>query len=112
MRWLGRVPYSEALELQRGFHRGSDSHLLLVEHDHTFTYGPNAGVSSVSLAASFLGWEAGAIPLTARPDGVYDLTLDLSELAPGSYGYKVIVDGEWLFDPSNKMRRFDDGVLA
>ncbi|MEL0193803.1 MAG: hypothetical protein VW962_01795, partial [Acidimicrobiaceae bacterium] len=27
MRWLGRVPYAEALELQRGFHRGSDSHL-------------------------------------------------------------------------------------
>ena len=45
MRWLGRVPYSEALELQRGFHRGSDSHLLLVEHDHTFTYGPHANLA-------------------------------------------------------------------
>ena len=45
MRWLGRVPYSEALELQRGFHRGSDSHLLLVEHEHTFTYGPHANLA-------------------------------------------------------------------
>ncbi|MEC6987855.1 MAG: lipoyl(octanoyl) transferase LipB, partial [Actinomycetota bacterium] len=44
MRWLGRVPYAEALELQRGFHRGSDSHLLLVEHEHTFTYGPHANL--------------------------------------------------------------------
>lgn len=42
MRWLGRVPYLEALELQRGLHRGTGSHLLLVEHEHTFTYGPHA----------------------------------------------------------------------
>ncbi len=45
VRWLGRVPYIEALELQRGLHRGSDSHLLLVEHDHTFTYGPHANLA-------------------------------------------------------------------
>ncbi len=45
MRWLGRVPYLEALELQRGLHRGTDSHLLLVEHEHTFTYGPHANLS-------------------------------------------------------------------
>ncbi|MGB1083619.1 MAG: lipoyl synthase [Ilumatobacteraceae bacterium] len=45
VRWLGRVPYAEALELQRGFHRGSDSHLLLVEHEHTFTYGPHANLA-------------------------------------------------------------------
>lgn len=45
VRWLGRVPYLEALELQRGLHRGTDSHLLLVEHEHTFTYGPHANLS-------------------------------------------------------------------
>ena len=45
VRWLGRVPYLEALELQRGLHRGTDSHLLLVEHEHTFTYGPHANLT-------------------------------------------------------------------
>ena len=43
VRWLGRVPYREALALQHAlFERGSEQHLLLLEHPHVFTYGPNA----------------------------------------------------------------------
>ena len=42
VRWLGRVAYREALEVQRAMFGGRDHHLLLVEHDHTFTYGPHA----------------------------------------------------------------------
>ncbi len=42
-RWLGRVPYREALDLQVGlFELGREQHLLLVEHDHVFTHGPSA----------------------------------------------------------------------
>ncbi|MBU3688490.1 MAG: lipoyl synthase [Acidimicrobiales bacterium mtb01] len=42
-RWLGRVPYSEALALQTAlFEHGHDDHLLLLEHPHVFTYGPRA----------------------------------------------------------------------
>jgi len=40
VRWLGRVPYAEALEVQTAmFERGSQQHLLLMEHPHVFTYG-------------------------------------------------------------------------
>lgn len=46
VRWLGRVPYAEALALQQSiFLRGVDQHLLLLEHQHVFTYGHNADLA-------------------------------------------------------------------
>jgi lipoic acid synthetase len=46
VRWLGRVPYREALALQTGlFHHGSGNHLLLLEHPHVFTHGPRADLA-------------------------------------------------------------------
>ncbi|MFZ9628635.1 MAG: lipoyl synthase [Ilumatobacteraceae bacterium] len=42
-RWLGRVPYREALALQEAlFAHGRDNHLLLLEHPHVFTHGARA----------------------------------------------------------------------
>jgi lipoic acid synthetase len=39
-RWLGRVPYHEALTLQRALHgRGTADHLLLLEHPSVYTLG-------------------------------------------------------------------------
>ncbi len=44
-RWLGRLPYQEAWDLQRAFHEGrasgraADDYLLLLEHPHTYTVG-------------------------------------------------------------------------
>ena len=47
VRWLGRVPYREALALQHGlFDHGRGQHLLLVEHPHVFTHGPNADLAA------------------------------------------------------------------
>jgi lipoic acid synthetase len=43
VRWLGRVPYREALALQEAmFQHGREQHLLLLEHPHVFTHGPRA----------------------------------------------------------------------
>jgi lipoic acid synthetase len=40
VRWLGRVPYREALAVQTAlFERGTGRHLLLLEHPHVFTHG-------------------------------------------------------------------------
>jgi len=40
IRWLGSVPYREALALQQAlFAHGPDSHLLLLEHPHVYTLG-------------------------------------------------------------------------
>jgi lipoyl synthase len=40
VRWLGRVPYRQALAVQEALVRGDAQHLLLLEHPHVFTYGP------------------------------------------------------------------------
>jgi len=47
VRWLGRVPYREALALQQAlFEQGTQQHLLLLEHPHVFTHGPNADLAT------------------------------------------------------------------
>jgi len=47
VRWLGRVPYREALALQQAmFEHGSGDHLLLLEHPHVFTHGPRADLAT------------------------------------------------------------------
>ena len=46
VRWLGRVPYLEALAVQESlFRQGTQNHLLLLEHRHVFTHGPRADLS-------------------------------------------------------------------
>jgi lipoic acid synthetase len=47
VRWLGRVPYREALAVQQAlFDHGSEDHLLLLEHPHVFTHGPRADLAT------------------------------------------------------------------
>jgi lipoic acid synthetase len=47
VRWLGRVPYREALAVQQAlFDHGSEDHLLLLEHPHVFTHGPRAELAT------------------------------------------------------------------
>ena len=52
-RWLGRLPYTEAWDLQRAFHEGGvrgrsvDDYLLLVEHPPVFTIGRNGNASNL-----------------------------------------------------------------
>ena len=47
VRWLGRVPYREALALQTSlFQHGTEQHLLLLEHPHVFTHGPRADLAT------------------------------------------------------------------
>ncbi len=47
VRWLGRVPYREALAVQQAlFDHGHEQHLLLLEHEHVFTYGQHADLAT------------------------------------------------------------------
>ena len=39
IRWLGRVPYREADDLQRALHASGEEYLLLLEHPHVYTLG-------------------------------------------------------------------------
>jgi len=55
--------------------------------------------SAVSLAGSFNRWDPAAKPMVdAQGDGHYVATC---MLAPGSYEYKFVVNGEWTVDPAN-----------
>ncbi|MGA8040707.1 MAG: lipoyl(octanoyl) transferase LipB, partial [Acidimicrobiia bacterium] len=52
-RWLGRLPYTEAWDLQRAFHEGKvlgrtdDDYLLLLEHPPVFTIGRNGDAGNL-----------------------------------------------------------------
>ncbi|MEI7548163.1 MAG: lipoyl(octanoyl) transferase LipB, partial [Actinomycetota bacterium] len=66
VRWLGRVPYREALSLQQAlFEHGTQQHLLLLEHPHVFTHGPrsdlatNVLVDPVSVGAELVSVKRG-----------------------------------------------------
>jgi lipoyl(octanoyl) transferase len=52
--WLGRIPYADALELQRRAQQrvaqGEEESLLLLEHEPVFTLGRNASASDVLLS--------------------------------------------------------------
>ncbi|MDZ7675193.1 MAG: lipoyl synthase [Acidimicrobiales bacterium] len=57
-RWLGRVAYSEALELQRALHRErAGDHLLLLEHPHVYTLGVRADMEHVLVPPASVGAE-------------------------------------------------------
>ena len=65
VRWLGRLPYTEAWDLQRAFHEGKvlgrtpDDYLLLLEHPPVFTIGRNGSMANL-LATQGAVVEAGA----------------------------------------------------
>ncbi len=62
----------------------------------TFTHSA-AGAGKVSLAGEFNGWSDSANPMT-NDGGTWTLVMDL---APGSYMYKFVVDGNWKQDAGN-----------
>lgn len=61
VRWLGRLPYQEAWDLQRAIWEGrvagrtSDDYLLLLEHPHTYTVGRNGDGSNLMVSEQRLG---------------------------------------------------------
>jgi lipoic acid synthetase len=56
VRWLGRVSYGEAYELQRAlFERGRENHLLLLEHPHVYTLGVRADLAHVLVPPAAVG---------------------------------------------------------
>jgi lipoic acid synthetase len=59
LRVLGRVPYTEAWELQRGLHRSArDPYVLLLEHPPVFTLGRHADPSHLLVDPAAVGAEA------------------------------------------------------
>ena len=73
IRWLGRVPYREAWDLQRAISRRStDDYLLLLEHPPVYTLGANGDpdhvlVDPASVGADWSGSTGAATSPTTAP---------------------------------------------
>ena len=82
VRWLGRVPYREAVTLQRALHeRSSEDHLLLLEHPPVYTLGVRADLANVLVPPASVGADL------ARADRGGDVTYH----GPGQLvGYPVV----------------------
>ncbi len=76
-----------------------------VAKDQEFRFA-KADAQSVALVGEFNQWHAQ--PMSKQADSSWTLTIPL---APGTYGYKFLVNGsEWLFDPNNSNRKTVNGI--
>lgn len=57
VRWLGRVAYQEALDLQTQLFAGTDNHLLLLEHPPVYTMGVRAKIEHLLADPAEIGAE-------------------------------------------------------
>ncbi|HOW67298.1 MAG TPA: isoamylase early set domain-containing protein [Candidatus Paceibacterota bacterium] len=60
------------------------------------------GAGKVSLAGCFTDWDKSPLIMKRQKGGVWKTTVPL---APGTYEYRFIVDGQWQDDPSCKTLR-------
>jgi lipoic acid synthetase len=105
-RWLGRVPYREALALQRALHGSSEQYLLLLEHPPVYTLGRNADTAHLLVPPGDVG--AGLEPADRGGDVTYH--------GPGQLvGYPIVTLPEWrdgLRDVVQYVRRLERVVIA
>ncbi|MDQ1493425.1 MAG: lipoyl synthase [Actinomycetota bacterium] len=119
-RWLGRVPYREALALQRALHGGAlaprdargsggvprDDYLLLLEHPHVYTLGRNADTAHLLVPPAAVG--ADLEPADRGGDVTYH--------GPGQLvGYPIVTLPEWrdgLRDVVQYVRRLESVLIA
>jgi len=113
-RWLGRVTYVEAWDLQKAIWEGrvsgrtDDDYLLLLEHPHTYTVGRNGDGSNLKISPERLE-ELGAMVLDVDRGG------DITYHGPGQLvGYPLVAvprigDG---FDVVGHVRRIEAVLIA
>jgi lipoic acid synthetase len=102
-RWLGRVPYEEALALQRAMsQRSSDDYLLLLEHPAVYTLGRNGDIENVLVNPAEVGADL------IRVDRGGDVTFH----GPGQLvGYPLISVGPGLQRGAEHVRRVEQVVI-
>lgn len=110
-RWLGRMPYQEAWDLQRAFHEGRASgrvaadYLLLLEHPPTFTLGTGGDAGNVLTSSEDLA-RLGAEVLRVDRGG------DVTFHGPGQLvGYPIVHLGERP-DVVDYVRRLEQALIG
>ena len=58
--------------------------------------------ASVQLAGDFTGWQQAPLSMKKQRNGVWKTTVSLP---PGTYEYRLLVDGEWANDPQCALHR-------
>ena len=113
IRWLGRVPYDEALDLQRAIREGRatgrtrDDYLLLLEHPHTYTVGRNGDGSNLKVDEATLDRIGARLVFTDRGG-------DITYHGPGQLvGYPIVAvpplgDG---WDAVGHLRRIEEILI-
>ncbi|WP_338358378.1 hypothetical protein [Yeosuana marina] len=80
-----------------------NSHLN-IKQQTTFNLKGYADAQEVILAGSFNGWDEHQYKMRKTDEGwIYNIPL-----SGGKYHYKFIVDGEWIVDPNNTVKEYDD----
>ena len=114
VRWLGRLPYAEAWDLQKAFWEGrvggrsTDDYLLLLEHPHTYTVGRNGDGSNLLISESDLE-SIGAVMHHVDRGG------DITYHGPGQlvgypiFGVPRLPNG---FDMVGHVRRIERAIIA
>ena len=103
IRWLGRVPYREAWDLQRAISRRTDEdYLLMVEHPPVYTLGTNADLDHVLVDPASVGAEM------IRVDRGGDVTYH----GPGQLvGYPLVTVGPGPHHGPRHVRRVEQVVI-
>lgn len=113
-RWLGRVRYDEAWDLQKAIWEGkatgrtSDDWVLLLEHPHTYTVGRNGDGSNLRVPRSALAG-MGAVMLDVDRGG------DITYHGPGQLiGYPIVTIPQLSegFDAVGHVRRIEEVLIA
>lgn len=114
VRWLGRVEYDEAWDLQRAVWDGKtvgrtgDDYVLLLEHPHTYTVGRNGDGSNLTVGTDVLA-DMGATIRHVDRGG------DITYHGPGQLVGYPIVDVPRLaggFDAVGHVRRIESALIA
>lgn len=113
-RWLGRVQYDEAWDLQKAIWEGratgrtADDYVLLLEHPHTYTVGRNGDGSNLNIPTSDLS-ALGATVVDVDRGG------DITYHGPGQLvGYPIvsIPKLETGYDAVGHVRRIEAVIIA
>ena len=71
--------------------------LIVPKSERTFNIPSSKNTRQISIAGSFNGWNKDANPLE-KSENTFQGTV---ELTPGTYQYKIVIDGKWICDPTN-----------
>ena len=107
--WLIHPDQPAVLSTLRITHQQQQYNLLLRrsrQQSISFVFNPgDAAPQQVHLVGDINNWNPEKTPLSFK-DGQWQTTLQLD---PGNYAYQLVVDGEWMLDPANPVKK-DNGI--